>query len=113
MDDKYFTACIANSPHEVAHEVIAFNLVDTNAMLHRHGNTDRITHGFHAIGNSLRLIHQTCTKGTALNAIAWAAAIQIDFVVAILLTKFGGVGQVFRFTTPKLQGDGVFFFVKP
>ena len=113
MDDKYFTACVANSPHEVAHEIVAFNLVDTNAVLHCHGNANRITHSFHAIGNRLGLVHQACTKCTALYAIARAAAIQIDFVVAILLAEFCGVGQVFRFTAAKLQGDGVFFFVKP
>ena len=85
MDDKYFAARQANSTDKVAHKVVAFDLIYSNAVLDRYWNTYSIAHGFDAIGNSLGLVHQACAKGTALHAVAGAAAVQIDFVIAILL----------------------------
>ena len=85
MDDKYVATCAAHSTDKVAHKAVAFDLVDTDTVFYRYWNAHSITHSFHAIGNSLRLVHQACAKGTALHAIAGAAAVQIDFVIAILL----------------------------
>ena len=92
MDDKYVATCAAHSTDKVAHKVVAFDLVNSNAVLDRYWNTHSIAHGFDAICNSLGLVHQACAKGTALHAVAGAAAVQIDFVIAILLTEFGGEG---------------------
>ena len=85
MDDKYFAARRTDRTHKITYKIVAFDLVNSNAVFHGHWNAHSITHSFHAIGNSLRLVHQACAKGTALHAIARAAAIQIDFVIAILL----------------------------
>ena len=86
MDDKYFAARRTDRTHKITYKIVAFDLVNSNAVFHGHWNAHSITHSFHAIGNSLRLVHQACAKGTALHAIAGAAAVQIDFVIAILLT---------------------------
>ena len=86
MDDKYFAARRTDRTHKITYKIVAFDLVNSNAVFHGHWNAHSITHSFHAIGNSLRLVHQACAKGTALHAIARAAAVQIDFVIAILLT---------------------------
>ena len=85
MDDKYFAARRTDRTHKITYKIVAFDLVNSNAVFHGHWNAHSITHSFHAIGNSLRLVHQACAKGTALHAIAGAAAVQIDFVIAILL----------------------------
>ena len=85
MDDKYVATCAAHSTDKVAHKAVAFDLVNSNAVFHGHWDAHSIAHGFDAIGNSLGLVHQACAKGTALHAIAGAAAVQIDFVIAILL----------------------------
>ena len=85
MDDKYFAARRTDRTHKITYKIVAFDLVNSNAVFHGHWNAHSIAHSFHAIGNSLRLVHQACAKGTALHAIAGAAAVQIDFVIAILL----------------------------
>ena len=85
MDDKNFAARHTDRPHKITYKIVAFDLVNSNAVLDRYWNTHSIAHSFHAIGNSLGLVHQACAKGTALHAVARAAAIQIDFVIAILL----------------------------
>ena len=85
MDDKYFAARRTDRTHKITYKIVAFDLVNSNAVFHGHWNAHSITHSFDAIGNSLRLVHQACAKGTALHAIAGAAAVQIDFVIAILL----------------------------
>ena len=85
MDDKYFAARRTDRTHKITYKIVAFDLVNSNAVLDRYWNTYSIAHGFDAIGNSLGLVHQACAKGTALHAFARAAAIQIDFVIAILL----------------------------
>ena len=85
MDDKYFAARRTDRTHKITYKIVAFDLVNSNAVFHGHWDAHSIAHGFDAIGNSLGLVHQACAKGTALHAIAGAAAVQIDFVIAILL----------------------------
>ena len=85
MDDKYFATRHTDRPHKITYKIVAFDLVNSNAVFHGHWNAHSIAHGFDAICNGLRLVHQACAKGTALHAIAGAAAVQIDFVIAILL----------------------------
>ena len=85
MDDKYFAARRTDRTHKITYKIVAFDLVNSNAVFHGDWDAHSIAHGFDAIGNSLGLVHQACAKGTALHAIARAAAVQIDFVIAILL----------------------------
>ena len=86
MHDEHIAACFFHSAHKVAHKLVAFNLINANAVLHRNGHRDYIYHGLDTIGHQLRLVHETSTKRTALHTVAGATAVQIDFVVAPLLT---------------------------
>ena len=92
MNDEYFTPSQTHSTDKVAHKVIAFDLVNSNAVFHGDWDAHCIAHRFDAICNRLRLVHQACAKRTALHTVTWATTIQIDFVVAILLAEFGGIG---------------------
>jgi hypothetical protein len=87
-------------------------LINANAMLDRDRDRYDIDHGFDAIGYQLWLIHEACAEGTALDAIAGAAAVQIDFVVTPLLAQFGGKGQIVGVAAAQLQSHRVFFIVK-
>ena len=112
MNDEGVASCRSHSAHKVAHEVVALNFVNANAVLDGDRNAHHIHHGFHTIGHQLRLGHQAGTKSAALHALAGAAAVQVDFVVAPLLAQPGGLGQISWLTAAQLQRQRVFFDVK-
>ena len=56
-------------------------------MLDRHGDGHRVAHRLHAVGHELRLGHQAGPEGAALHALARAAAVEVDLVVARRLAE--------------------------
>lgn len=112
MHDEYLAASLSDGAYKISDKVVVFNLVNPNTVLDSDWNADTIAHGFDTIGDQLGFVHQTRTKGTALYPLAGAAAIQVDFVIAPILAKLGGFGQVCRLTATQLQRDGVFFGIK-
>ena len=96
MNDEDLTACVGHLPHEITHKLVRLGLVDPNAMFDGHGHIDHIQHGLDPIGHSVGLVHEACAKRTALHPLRGATAIQIDFVVAPLLTQPCGMGQIGR-----------------
>ena len=86
--------------------------VDTDAVFDGNRNINSILHGVEAIGNQSDLVHQTCAERAFLYARAGTAAIKVDFVVAVFFGSLGGFGQIGRFATTQLQGDGLLAFVK-
>ena len=86
--------------------------VDTDAVFDGNRNINGILHGIEAIGNQSDLVHQTCAECAFLHARTGAAAIKVDFVVAVFFGSLGGFGQIGRFAAAQLQGDGLLAFVK-
>ena len=112
VHDEHGAACIRHGAHEVAHKAVAFFLVDANAVLHRHGHVHHVAHGFHAVGHQLRRLHQAGAKGSALHAVAGAAAVEVDFVIAPLGAQPCGLGQVGGLAAAQLQGHRVLFGIE-
>src|SRR5690606_15120272 len=69
---------------EALQALVVVLVVDPDAALHGHRHMGRHgrDHGRHAVGHPFRLAHQTGTKGPLLHALAGAAAVEVDLVVA-------------------------------
>jgi hypothetical protein len=102
MHGEHAAACFGHGAHEVAHEAVVFAPSDADAVLHRHRHIHRVRHGLHAVGHQARLVHQAGAESAALHALARAAAVQIDLVVAPLRTQARGMGQVRRLAAAEL-----------
>src|SRR5471032_234052 len=97
---------------EVAHEVVAGDVVDADAVLDGDVDGDGVAHGLDAVGHQLRLGHQAGAERALLHALGRAAAVQVDLVVAPLLAQPGGDGQVGRIAAAQLQGHRMLFVVE-
>lgn len=106
MNNEHIAARFFDGAHKVTDKVVAFNLVNANAVLHRDGHRHHIDHGFDTIGHQLWLIHEARAKGTALHSVAGTTTVQIDFVIAPLLSQFGGKGQIGGVVTPNCKATG-------
>ena len=82
MNNKNLAALCIEWLDKSKKEGVVVLIVDTNAMLNGDGHRDRLAHGLNAIGNKHGLAHQAGTKGAFLHAIAWAAAVQVNLVIA-------------------------------
>ena len=113
MDDK----CAAGRvPHQMADKICqrrVFGLaVDADAVFDGYGGVGRgVLHGVQAVGHQRRVQHQACAECAFLHAGAGAAAVQVDFVIAVFGGFAGSLRQEVRFAAAQLQGDGVFAFV--
>jgi rhodanese-related sulfurtransferase len=67
------------------------------------GSRHRIAHRLHAVGHELRLGHQAGAEGAALHALAGAAAVQVDLVVAPAFGQRAQCGQIGRLAAAELQ----------
>ena len=112
MDDKHLAACIGHRAYEIAHKVIALDLVDADAVLDGDGHVHHIHHGLDAIGHQTGLVHQTGAKRAALHAFAGAAAVEVDLVIAPLRTQTGALRQIGRLAAAQLQGNRVLARIK-
>ena len=112
MHDKVLAACISHCADKVAHKVVALDAVNANAVLDGNGRVlHRITHGFDAICHQCGGLHQASTKSATLHAVARAAAVEVDFVIAPLLAHAGALREHGGVTAAQLQGYGVLFGV--
>ncbi len=57
MNDEYTATYIMKDADEIANETIIFMSVDTNPVLYRHRNIDRIQHSLDPVGYQGRLSH--------------------------------------------------------
>ncbi len=78
---------------------------DAEAMLDGYRDRYRIPHRLYAIGNQLRLRHQAGAKRAVLHALGWTAAVQVDFVVTVLLAQAGAMRERRRIRAAQLQCD--------
>src|SRR5438874_3497464 len=79
---------------EVTHEAIVLDLVDADAVLHRHRHWHGLADRPHAARDELGLRHQARAEGDALHALARAADVEIDLVIAVTLAQPRAVYQV-------------------
>ena len=77
-------------------------------MLHRHGLRHRVGDGAHALRDQVGLGHQAGAEGAALHALARAADVEIDLVVAIALAEPRALREVGGLTAAELQPDRMF-----
>jgi hypothetical protein len=112
VDDEDPAAGFAHLADKIAHEGVALDPVDADAVFHRHRNVHHVHHGLHAVGHQRRLGHQAGAEGAALHPLAGAAAVQVDLVIAPFLPELGANGQIFRLAAAQLQRHRVLFFMK-
>ncbi|STG44827.1 Uncharacterised protein [Escherichia coli] len=111
MDDEHLTLAFAgNGVDEIAEKFIAVLVVDANTRFHRHRNRHHIAHRFHAVGNQLRITHQTRTKHAVLHPVRRAADIQVDLIISTRFCQLRTLRQRRRIATAELQRYRMFFF---
>ena len=111
MDDEHLTLAFAgNGVDEIAEKFIAVLVIDANTRFHRHRNRHHIAHRFHAVGNQLRITHQTRTKHAVLHPVRRAADIQVDLIISTRFCQLRTLRQRRRIATAELQRYRMFFF---
>lgn len=111
MHDESVAPGLVDSTDEISHKVVAFDLVDTDAVFDGHRHGDCVAHRRHALCHTVRRLHQAGPECTPLHPLAGAAAIEVDFRVAPLLPQPGALRKFCWVATPELQGYGGFVFV--
>ena len=96
MYDKGPNTGFVERSDKVTNKTIIFHLVNADTVFDRHINIDSVLHRLAAIGHQLRLSHQTGSKRTALYTFTGATAIEIDFIIAPILSNLGTYSQVLR-----------------
>ncbi len=96
MHDEDAAADSMQRADEVANKAVVVLPIDADAMLDSHRDPHRILHRLDAISDQRRLSHQTRAERAALHALRRAAAIEIDFIVAITLAQSCRVRQFIR-----------------
>ena len=89
MHDEGLTARVTHRADKIPHHVIAFGFVNADAVLDGDWNADNVSHRLDAISHQFGLGHQAGTKCATLNALAGAATVQVDLVIAPLRPEFG------------------------
>ena len=84
MDDEGAATGIGHRADEIAHEAVVLDMIDADAVLHRHGLRHRVGDRTHALRDQVGLGHQAGAEGAALHALARAADVEVDLVVAVL-----------------------------
>src|SRR5439155_6756539 len=90
---------------EVAHEPVLLDPVDADAVLDRHRDFHFRSYVGHTRRDQLRLRHQAGAKGAALHALARAADVEVDLVVAVALAELGAAGELIGLAAAELQRD--------
>lgn len=106
MHDEYIATRFTDGADKIAYEPIVVEFVDTDTVLDRHRQRDRIHHCFHAIGYQLRFGHQAGAETAALHAFRRAAAIQVYLVIAPALAQFRANGEVAGSLPPSCSATG-------
>ena len=87
VHDEGVAAGLVQGTHKVTHKVVALGAINANAVLDRDRDAHHVEHGLDAVGHQSRLSHQAGAKRAALHALAGAAAVEVDLVIAPLLTQ--------------------------
>ena len=112
MHDESLAASLTDGTNEIAHKIVALALVNADAVLHGDGHAHHIQHGLDTVSHQLRLGHQAGPESAALHPLAGATAVEVDLVIAPLLTQLGGQRQVSRLAAAQLQGQRMLFGIE-
>jgi hypothetical protein len=88
---------------EVDERLARLLLVDADAAFDGHRNVDRRHHSRDGVGDQPRFAHQAGPEPAALHSVGWAAAIEIDFVIAKLSADPGRFGEPRGIRAAELQ----------
>ena len=101
--------------HLIRLEVGAESRVRTQTALDSDGRvSDSGTHGGAAVGHDLRAQHERSAEAaSAGDAVAGAAAVEVDLVVAISRRDRGSRRQLFRVASAQLQHNGPLLLREP
>ena len=112
VHDKHLGTARRHSAHKIQQLRIALLMVDADPVLHGNGHFTGVTHGRHTVAHQCGLGHEAGAKAPVLHTVRGAAAIQIDLVVAPLLTHRRAGGEIRRCRATQLQSHGVLLVVK-
>ena len=96
---------VGDGADEVAHEGVALDAVDADPVLDGDRDRDRVAHRADAVGDERRLGHQAGAERAALDALARAAAVEVDLGVAPALAEPRARREVGRLAAAELQRD--------
>jgi hypothetical protein len=88
---------------EALQERVAVAVVDADARLHRHRHIDRCLHPVDTRGHCLGLGHQTSAEGPRSDAVAGAAHVDVDLVIAPRRTESSRLGHHLGLAATDLQ----------
>jgi hypothetical protein len=108
MDGEMLAACAADDRHEFDHIFVAIAIVYANAVLDGHGQACRSDHGGDGLGDAIGLEHQAGSEVAALDAVAGAADVEVDAVVAPGFGEAGAVGEAGGVIAADLEDEGFF-----
>lgn len=83
-------------------------VIDADAAFDRDRNIDRRLHRHDRRRDQIGLTHQTGAECAILHAIGRTAAVEIDFVIAVVGADARALRQRLRLAAAKLQRDGMF-----
>ena len=96
---------------EVGKRLVFALPVDADAVFDADGDLYGVLHGVQAGGDEWRVLHEAGAECAFLYARAGAAAVEVDFVVAVLFAVARGAREFVRVAAAELQGEGVFAVV--
>ncbi len=99
---------MADGGDEVGHVFVAIAIVYADAVLDGDGKACGSDHGGDCLGDPIGLEHQAGSKIAALNAIAGAADVEVDAVVAPGLGEAGAMGEATGVIAADLEDEGLF-----
>ena len=87
-------------------------IVHADTALDCHRKCDCLLHCVHTCSNDARRLHEASSERARLNAVRWAADIEIDFLITHGFADARGFCQFCRIGPTQLQGNGMFVFCK-
>ena len=107
MDDKNAAGAARRQRLDKSEDAAFVLLVNGETVLDRDRHrARRCLHRRQTFGDQRCIIHQAGTDAVVLHAVAGAADVQVDFLIAVGQRDFTGTRQRFRFAAAELQGAG-------
>ncbi len=110
MDGEQRAAAVGDGGDEALQFVVGIPVIDADAVLDGDGHVGAraADHGLHAVAHQLGLGHEAGAEFSRLHAVAGAAAIEVDLVVAAFGAQGGAAFELAGVATAQLQGHRVF-----
>jgi hypothetical protein len=103
VGDERAAACLSDRSDEIPHEAVVRRRIDPESVLDSDGQGDRVADCADAFRDQIRLGHQARTERAALHALARAADVQVDLVVAVSFGDFRAMRQIVGLASTKLH----------